>query len=184
MIWNISEMSALHLICATVIFVVDCCQFCSNWVFGLEMELMACADLVGVTTDEDFFFLFLYDSINGMKHFWTVWITTQPCHSNFCCWLLPICLYLDVWAENGAYGLRWLVWRYNGAKLYFPWPNMILSMIWKSFEISVLHLSRATVIFVVDCCQFRPNWMFWLKMELMACANLVGGELFQIQMGF
>ena len=40
---------------------------------------------------------------------------------------------------------------------------------------SALHLSHATVILVVDCCQFGPNWMFVLKMELMACADLVGG---------
>ena len=42
-------------------------------------------------------------------------------------------------------------------------------------ELSASHLSRATAIFVVDCCQFGPSWMFGLKMELMACADLVGG---------
>ena len=26
-----------------------------------------------------------------------------------------------------------------------------------------------------DCCQFGPSWIFGLKMDLMACANLVGG---------
>ena len=30
---------------------------------------------------------------------------------------------------------------------------------------SVLHLSRATAIFFVDCCQFGPSWMFGLKMS-------------------
>ena len=40
---------------------------------------------------------------------------------------------------------------------------------------SVLYLSRATAIVVVDCCQFGPSWIFGLKMELMACADLVGG---------
>ena len=45
-------MSALHLSSATIIFVVDCCQFAPNWMFGLEMELMACADLVGGTTEQ------------------------------------------------------------------------------------------------------------------------------------
>ena len=39
---------------------------------------------------------------------------------------------------------------------------------------SALHLSRATSIFVVYCCQFGPNGMFELKIELMACAILVG----------
>ena len=40
---------------------------------------------------------------------------------------------------------------------------------------SVLHLSRATAIFVVDGCQFGPNWIFGLKMELIVSAGLVGG---------
>ena len=44
---------------------------------------------------------------------------------------------------------------------------------------SVLHLSRATAIFVVDCFQFGPSWMFGLKMELMVCAGLVGGTMEQ-----
>ena len=52
---------------------------------------------------------------------------------------------------------------------------MILSMIWNISEIYTLHLSRATAIFVVDCCQFGPSWIFGLKMELMGCDVLVGG---------
>ena len=35
--------------------------------------------------------------------------------------------------------------------------------------------SHATAIFFLDCCQFVPSSMFVLKMELMACANLVRG---------
>ena len=45
-------MSASHLSCVTAIFVVDCCQFGPNWMFGLEIELMACADLVGGTKEQ------------------------------------------------------------------------------------------------------------------------------------
>ena len=41
------------------------------------------------------------------------------------------------------------------------------------------HLSRATAIFVVDCCQCGLNWIFWLEMELMACADLVGSTMVQ-----
>ena len=44
-----------------------------------------------------------------------------------------------------------------------------------SYELSPSHLRPATSIIVVDCCQFGPSWMFGLKMELMACADLVGG---------
>ena len=31
---------------------------------------------------------------------------------------------------------------------------------------SPLHLSRATAIFVVYCCQFGPSWMFGRKLSL------------------
>ena len=52
---------------------------------------------------------------------------------------------------------------------------MILSMIWNTSELPELHFSRDEVIFVVDCCQFGPSWMFGLEVELMACTDLVGG---------
>ena len=48
-------------------------------------------------------------------------------------------------------------------------------MIWNTSELSALYLSRATAIFVVDGLHFSPSWFFWLKMELMACVDLVGG---------
>ena len=178
MIWNTSELFVSHLSRATAIFVVDCCQFGPSCIYGLKMELMACADLVGGTTDKSclfpdriwyyqwyetltnclqntssvpqpflllmatnlaltgflgwkwrlwhvptwlavqrskaVFFLILYDIINDMKHFRTVFITPQPCHSHFCCWLLPIWPKLYLWAENGPFGLFRLGWRYNG----------------------------------------------------------------------
>ena len=56
MILNTSEISALHLSPATAIFVVDCYQFGPSWIFGLKMELMACAGLVGVTTEQSCLF--------------------------------------------------------------------------------------------------------------------------------
>ena len=110
------------------------------------------------------FFLALYDSINDMKYWRIVCITPQPCHSHICCWLLPIWPKLDFWAENGAYGMCWIGWRYNGAKLSCYWPYMIVSMIWNTSELSASHRSLATAIFVVDCCQFGPSWMFILSM--------------------
>ena len=45
---------------------------------------------------------------------------------------------------------------------------------------SALYLSRATAIFVVDHCPFGPSWILGLKMELMVCADLVGGITEQI----
>ena len=112
-------MSTLHLSCATAIFVVDCCQFGPSWIFGLKMELMACAGLVDGTTDQRFIF--------------------------------PD-----------------LIW-------YYQWYETLL-------KLSASHLSGATAIFVVDCCQFCPSWIFGLKMELMACAYLVGGTTDKISM--
>ena len=126
------------------------------------------------------FFLILYDSIKYMKYLWNFCITPQPCHSHFCCWLLPIWPKLDVWAENGVYGLCRLGWRYNGAKLSFSLSYMILSMIWNTSELSALHLKCVTAIFVVDGCQFGPSCIFGLKMEHMACADLIGGTTEQI----
>ena len=61
-------MSASHLSRAKVILVVDCCQFGPNCLFGLKMELMACANMVGGTTGKAAFFLTLYDINNDMKH--------------------------------------------------------------------------------------------------------------------
>ena len=53
-------------------------------------------------------------------------------------------------------------------------------MILNIAELSTIHLIRATAIFVVDCCKFGPNWIFGVKMELMACATLVAGTMKQI----
>ena len=220
-------------------YVVDCCQFGPSWMFELNMELMACADLVGSATEQscilphliwwyqwyetlitclhytsdvphpfllliaanlslagllgwkwslwpvptwlavqrskDVFFLILYDSINDMKLFRNVCIAPQPCHIHLCCWLLSIWLKLNFWAENEAYGLCRLGWRYNGAKLYFYWPCMIASLIWNIYELSALHLRPVTAFCFVVCCQISFSWMIGLEMGLMACADLVGG---------
>ena len=47
MILKISELSELHLSCATSICFVDNCQFGPSWIFGLKIGLMACADSIG-----------------------------------------------------------------------------------------------------------------------------------------
>ena len=57
---------------------------------------------------------------------------------------------------------------------------MLLSMIYKTSELSASHLNRATAIFLVGGCQFGPSWVLGLKMELMACVDLVGGTTDQI----
>ena len=174
-ILNTYEISALYLNRATAIFVVDAANFAQAGFLGWKWSLWPVPTWLAVQWSKAVFFLTLSDIINDMKYFWNFCITPQLCHSQFCCWLLPIWPKLDFWAENGAYGLCRHGWRYNGAKLYFSWPYIIVSMIWNTSEISALHLSPAKSIFVVDCCQFRPSLIFGLKMELMACAGLVGG---------
>ena len=56
MIWNTSELSALQLIRATAILVVDWYQFGPSWNFGLKMELMVCTGLVRATTEQSYLF--------------------------------------------------------------------------------------------------------------------------------
>ena len=92
----------------------------------------------------------------------TVSITYQPCHSQFCCWLLPIWPLLGVLAENGAYVLCRLGWRYDRAKLSFSWPYMIISMIWNKSELSVSHLSRTTAFLLLIAANLaQAGFMGW-----------------------
>ena len=53
-------------------------------------------------------------------------------------------------------------------------------MILNTSELSASHLCRVTAIFVVDCSNFGSSRIFRLKMELMACADLVGGTMEKI----
>ena len=47
---------SLHISRATDIFVVDWCQFGPSWIFGLKIELITCAALVGGTTEHSSLF--------------------------------------------------------------------------------------------------------------------------------
>ena len=67
----------------------------------------------------------------------------------------------------------WLVLQQSKAVFFLTLYDSINDM--KYYKLSPSHLSRATAIFVVDCCQFGPSWIFGLKMELMAYSGLVGG---------
>ena len=51
------------------------------------------------------------------------------------------------------------------------WPNWQQS----TTKMAVARLRGDADIFVVDCCQFVPCWIFGLLMEFMVCAGLVGG---------
>ena len=114
---------------------------------GWKWSLWPVLAWLAVQQSKAVFFLTLYDSINGMKYFCNFSITPQPCR---------------------------LGWWYNAAKLSFFWPYMLVWMIWNTYKLSAVQLSRATDIWVVDWCQFGPSWIFGMKMELMACTALVG----------
>ena len=99
----------------------------------------------------------------------TVCITPQPCHSHFCCWWLPIWPKLDFWAENGAYGLCQLDWRYNGAKLSLSWTYMIVSIIWNTSETVSITPQTCHSHF---CCWLLPIWPYYKLYEiLMNCLH-------------
>ena len=78
---------------------------------GWKWSLLPVPDWLAVQQSKSVFFLTLYVIINNMKYLQTFYITPQPCHSHFSCWLLPIWPKLDFWTENGAYGLCRLGWR-------------------------------------------------------------------------
>ena len=118
MIWYPSELSALHLIRATAIFFVDCCQFGPSWNFGLKMDTSA--------VPQPFLLL----------------ITANLAQAGF-------------WAENWAYGLCRLGWRYSGSELYFSWPYMIVSMIWNTSETVSITPQPCHSHF---CCWWLPIW--------------------------
>ena len=98
------KQSASHLIRATAIFVVDCCQFGPSWMFGLKMELMACAGLVGCTTGKAVFYLTVYDSINDRKYFRNCLHYTSAMPQPF---LLLIAANLS---QAGFLGWKWSLW--------------------------------------------------------------------------
>ena len=67
-------MKYFETVCITphlchVHFFVHCYQYGPNWMFGLIMELMACADLVAVQRVKAVFLLIFFDCINDMKYF-------------------------------------------------------------------------------------------------------------------
>ena len=67
---------------------------------GWKWSLWPVPTWLAVQRSKAVFFLIFYYSINDIKFFLNVLITPQPCHSHFCCWLLPIWPQLDFWAET------------------------------------------------------------------------------------
>ena len=178
--WNTSGMPDLQLSRATAIIVNDCCQFDLCWMFGPKMELMAFDGLIGSTTEQSCLFSDLICYYQWYETLTNDVTKPQPCHSHF--WLL-IAANL---ALAGFFGWKWSLWpvltwlavQRSKALFFLSLYDSMNDM--EHFRMNSSNLSRARVIFVVDCCQFGPCWMFGLKMELMVCANLVGGTTEQI----
>ena len=163
MIWNTSELSALHISRATAIFVFDGSQIGPKWMFGLKMYLMASANFVGGTTEKRCIFPGLICYYQWCETLPNCLYHTSAVPQPFLLLIAANLALAGCWAENGAYGLCQIGWRYNGEKLYFSWLYMLVSIIWNNSGLSAPHLGRATAIFVFDCCQVGPIWMFGLK---------------------
>ena len=143
-------MIVLHLNCATAILVVDCYQFDHSSMLRPNMEIMACADLVGGTTEQLCFFPDLiwlyqwYETFPDCVHYTSA--VPQP-------FLLLITANL---AQAGWLGWKWGLWPLPAwlvvqrIKDVFYWSYMIVAMILNNSELSASHLRHATAIFVVD----------------------------------
>ena len=147
--------------------VVYCCQFGPNGMFGLKMDLMACADLVVVTTEYSYILLTLYDIINDIKYSKFSALHLSRVTVIFVvswCQFGPRCIF---GLKIGAYGLCRLGWCYNRANLSFPWPYIIVSMIWNTYEMFALQLTRATAFYLLIAANLTQagflgwKWSLW-----------------------
>ena len=147
------------------------------------MELMACANLVGGTMVKSCIFtdiIFYYQWYEILpKCLYYIEAARQP-------FLLLVAANL---ALAGFLGLKWSLWPVPAwlavqrskavlfLNLYYSINDRNTSIFYAG-NTSIFyasHVNCATAIFVVDCCQFGPSRIVGLKMELMACANVVRG---------
>ena len=142
MIWNTSELSALHPAMPQPFLLLIAANLAKTGFLGWKWSLWSVPAWLAVQRRKAVFFLVLYDSINDMKYFWNCLHHTSAVPQPF---LLLIATDFTLRSEE----------------------RRVVAV--------ALHLSCATSFFVIDCCQFGPSWMFGQKMELMACAELVGG---------
>ena len=130
---------------------------------GWKWSLWSVPAWLEVQRSKYVFFLILYDSINDMKHFQNCLHHTSAVPHPF---LLLIAANL---AQAGFLGWKWSLWSVpawlavqRSKAVFPPWHYMLLSIILNASELSVLHLSRATAMFVGGCCQFGPSCIFGL----------------------
>ena len=90
MIWNTSKLSPSQLSRATAILLLIGANLALTGYLGRKLSLWPISAWLEVQQSKAVFFLTLYVRINDMKYFLNVCIISQPCHSHFCCWLLPI----------------------------------------------------------------------------------------------
>ena len=169
MIWNTSILTTLHLIRATAIFVVDCCQFGPSWIFGLKTEIMAYTNLFGGTPEESCIFtdfIWKYQWYEALPNF--LQYTSAVAHP----FLLLIAANL---AQTGFLGWKWSLWPVL-TWLAVQWSKGIFSL---TFTYSINYMKHfltfcitpqpCHIHFWYDYRKFGPSWVFGLKIELMDC---------------
>ena len=148
--------------------------------FELKMEFMDCADLSGCTMEQSYIFP---DNIWYNQWYETLW----KCLYHTAAVLEPFLMLIATnLALSGCLGWKWSLW---------PVPDCLTIQRSKAVFYLNLYDSNNDIKFfrnfciisqpchshfTVDCCQFGPSWMYGLEMELMACADLVGGTTEQI----
>ena len=137
---------------------------------------MACADLVGGTTEQSCLFPDLV-----LKYQWYETLPNSFHHTS----ALPQPFLLLISANlalAGCLDWKWSLWPVltwlvvQRSKCVFSWLYMIVSMIWNTSKLSQWHLSRATNVFVVDSCQFSATFVLGLTMVLLVAANLAHAQ--------
>ena len=146
MIRNTSKLSPTQLSCTTAIFVVGGFQFGSTWMIGLKWSLL----------------------------FVPTWLEVQRSKAIL---FLNCCQF----GARSLFGMKWSLWpvptslEVQQSKPVF-FLTLYYSINYKKHFINVCITPQPCHShFYVDCCQFCPRCMFRMKMELMACTDLVGG---------
>ena len=141
---------------------------------GWKWSLWPVPTWLAVQQSKAVFFMTLYVSINDSTHPKLYVLILSPATAIL---VVDWCQFGPSWVLGAKMELKLysrLVGGTTEQSCCSTWHYMLLSIILNASELSVLHLIPATAIFVVDCCQFGPSWIFGLKMELMVCAGLVG----------
>ena len=129
-------------------------------ILGWKWSLRPVPTWLAILRSKAIFLLTLYDSKNWFEILLKCLHYTSAVPQPF---MLLIAANL---ALTGLLGWKWSLWpvlawvEVQRSRAFFSWTYMLVSMIWNTPELSALQHSHDTAIFVVDCCQFGPSWMF------------------------